>query len=155
MNDSHALALLLERHERTRDDALAAHRRAQVASDAATAQSEQLLVYRREYEQRWTQRFRSDATPDLLGCYQSFAQRLGGAVEQQRAVADHAAAQLERALDQVREAELRCAAVAKLIERRRLELRRLAERRDQKQTDEAAARAAWTRIGTTRPAPFL
>jgi flagellar FliJ protein len=47
----------------------------------------------------------------------------------------------------LRESELRCASVRKLIERRTQEHRLFEERRDQKQTDEQAARAAWNRLG--------
>ena len=52
-------------------------------------------------------------------------------------------------------AELRCATVRKPIERRVLAQRLATDRREQKQTDESAARAAWARLGATRPAPLM
>ena len=52
---------------------------------------------------------------------------------------------MARAHEQLRRCEQRVAAVRKLIERRLAAQQRLAQRRDQKQTDEAAQRAAWAR----------
>lgn len=155
MTDLQPLTILLGQSERQRDAALAEHQRAQLASDAAAGQAEQLRNYRRDHEQRWSTQFAREGKIELVRCYQSFTERLTQAVEQQTRVAEHAAQQLERALSALRAAEMRCASVRKLIERRTLEQRRAADRRDQKQTDEAATRAAWTRIGTTRPSPLM
>lgn len=154
MNDLQPLAILLERNERERDAALTAHRRAQLASDAATAQAEQLQAYRRDYGQRWRTQFRRQGEIELVHCYQSFMDRLTLAIDQQERSAAFAQQEVVRALDNLRATELRCASVRKLIERRLAEARLAADRRDQKQTDEAASRVAWTRIGTTRPAPL-
>lgn len=154
MTDLQPLAILLERNERQRDAAISAHQRAQAASVAAAAQAEQLQTYRREYGQRWSTQFRSQGAIELVRCYQSFMDRLTQAVDQQARIAQHATEEVERALTTLRETEMRCASVRKLIERRLFEQRLSAERRDQKQTDEAASRAAWTRIGATRPAPL-
>lgn len=154
MTDLQPLAILLERNERDRDAAITAHQRAQAASRAAQAQSDQLQTYRRDYGQRWTSQFRQQGEMPLVHCYQSFMDRLNLAVDQQAQATAYAAQEVERALVALRAAELRCASVRKLIERRLLEQRLSAERRDQKQTDEAASRAAWTRIGATRPAPL-
>ena len=145
MTDLQPLILLLGQHERQRDAALAEHQRAVLASEAAAAQAEQLLTYRREYEQRWGDQFKREGHIELVRCYQSFTERLTQAVEQQTLMADLATKRVEAALIALRESELRCAAVRKLIERRTLEHRLSAERRDQKQTDEQASRAAWNR----------
>ena len=155
MTDLQPLTLLLGQSERQRDAALAEQQRAQIASDAAAGQAEQLRNYRREYEQRWSAQFARRGQIELVHCYQSFMARLTQAVEQQARVAEHAAQQLERALAALRTAEMRCASVRKLIERRVLEQRVATDRRDQKQTDEAATRAAWVRIGATRPSPLM
>ena len=148
------LTILLERHERDRDAALTAHRRAQAASTSATAQAEQLETYRREYGQRWHTRFGQHGAIELVHCYQSYMERLTLAVEQQARIAEHTAQEVERALQTLQATEMRCTSVRKLIERRLHEERLAAERRDQKQTDEAASRAAWTRIDATHTSPF-
>ncbi len=155
MTDVQTLTILLGQNERQRDAALAEHQRAQGAAEAARAQAEQLRGYRRDYEQRWSAQFCREGKIELVRCYQSFMERLTLAVEQQARIADHAAQQVERVLTALREAELRCASVRKLIERRMAEQRLATERRDQKQTDEAATRAAWNRLGSTRPAPLM
>lgn len=147
MTDLQPLLLLLGQHERQRDAALAEHQRATLASEAAAAQSEQLHTYRREYEQRWGEQFRREGKIELVRCYQSFMERLTLAVDQQARMAEHATQQVEHAQLALRDCELRCASVRKLIERRTHELRLVEERRDQKLTDEQATRAAWNRLG--------
>lgn len=144
-NDVETLLVLLAQVSRERDLALAEHRRAQAAQRAAAEQSAQLLHYRGEYEQRWTTQFAREGRMDIVRCYHDFMQKLTLAVEQQAQVASHAACQVERTRARLAELEVRCASVAKLIERRRDETRRSEERRDQKQTDEQAMRAAWAR----------
>jgi flagellar protein FliJ len=151
MTELQPLTILLDQNERQRDAALAAHRQAQVTSEAAAAQAQQLLTYRREYEQRWSAQFRREGKMELVHCYQSFMEKLTLAVDQQARIAEHAAQQVERALVTLRETEMRCASVRKLIERRTIEHRQNADRRDQKQTDEMASRATWARIGSNGP----
>jgi len=154
MTDLQPLLILLGQHERQRDAALTGHQRALAASSAAADQAEQLRSYRRDYEQRWSAQFCREGKIELVRCYQSFVERLTQAVEQQTRIAEHAAAQAERALVALRECELRCASVRKLIERRTQEQRLAADRRDQKQSDEFAARVAWNRVhaaGPSRP----
>ena len=145
MTDLQPLAVLLERNERQRDVAMAEHQRTVTAGQAAAAQAEQLRVYRGEYEQRWQAHFARDGAIELLRCYQGFMERLTQAVEHQARVEVHAALQIERAQLALREADMRCASVRLLIERRTRERRLADERRDQKLTDEFAARAAWNR----------
>jgi flagellar FliJ protein len=155
VTDIQTLTILLGQNERQRDAAFAEHQRAQGAAEAAKAQAEQLRHYRRDYEQRWSAQFCREGKIELVHCYQSFMERLTLAVEQQTRVAEHAAQGVERAAIALRDAELRCASVRKLIERRLAEQRIGLERRDQKQTDEAANRAAWARLGATRPSPLM
>jgi len=149
VTDPQPLTVLLGQNERQRDAALAEHLRAAAASRAAALQAEQLRTYRREYEQRWSAQFALEGKIELVRCYQSFTERLTQAVEHQARVEQHAESQVARALDALREAELRCASVRKLIERRAKEQRLVADRRDQKQSDELAARVAWNRRGTS------
>lgn len=147
MTDLQPLTLLLDQHERQRDAAIAEHQRTIQASSAAAAQAEQLHAYRRDYEQRWSEQFKREGQMELVRCYHSFMERLNQAVDQQNSVAEYAAQQVGTALAALRECELRCASVRKLIERRTQEHRAVEERRDQKQTDEQASRIAWNRLG--------
>jgi flagellar FliJ protein len=139
------LNILLEQAERQRDLAQADHQRAQAACRAAEAQTEQLVGYRRDYEKRWNEQFGREGKIELVRCYQSFVERLTQAVEQQRRVAAHAAERVVHAAGVLRDHEVRAASVRKLIERRTFDLRQADERREQKQTDEFASRAAWSR----------
>ena len=148
MTNIHTLTVLLGRNESQRDTAIAEHLRTVAQSQAASAQAEQLRTYRREYEQRWNAQFAVVGQIELVHCYHGFMERLTQAVEHQLRVEAHATAQVECALGAVRAAELRCASVRKLIERRNLEQRLADERRDQKQSDEFAARVAWNQQGT-------
>ena len=143
MTDLQPLTMLLDHHQRQRDAAIVEHQRVRVASEAAAAQAAELLAYRREYQQRWQTQFRQAAQIEVLRYYQSFMERLTQAVEQQARIAEHAQAQVEHALVALRDTELRCASVRKLIERRTHEQRAGIQRLEQKRSDEFASRAAW------------
>ncbi|MEF7613066.1 flagellar export protein FliJ [Aquincola sp. MAHUQ-54] len=147
MSTTQSLQVLLDRETDERDGLLAALQQAQMRAQAARAQTEQLIAYRDDYHRRWSGQFRTQATMDILRCYQDFSQRLEEAIAQQTRVATHAETQVQRAREALTAQEIRVASVRKLIERRIAEQQRAAERRDQKQTDEAAQRAAW------RPTP--
>src|SRR5438445_6015266 len=143
MNPMQPLMALLAQTERERDQAWAQAQQASQSHQTAAAQVDQLLVYRREYEQRWGAQFKSEGRMELVHCYRGFVARLSQAVDQQQGIALHAQAQMERARDTLREQEVRVASVRKLIERRSAELRLSADRAEQKQTDEFGARSAW------------
>jgi flagellar export protein FliJ len=119
------------------------------------AQAEQLVAYRREYEQRWSAEFCREGKIELVRCYQGFVQRLTQAVEQQQRVAAHAAVQVERAEAIVRGAEMRTASLKKLIERRLRESEANDARNEQKESDDRAVRASWNRLTAPGPARFL
>ena len=138
-----SLHTLLEREEAERDSALAALNEARGEALAAQRQSEQLLAYRAEYEQRWSRQFAQHGAMEIVHCYHGFTQRLEQAIAQQQRVTQHAQGQLERTRNELQACELRVASVRKLIERRLAEMQRTAARREQKQTDEAAQRAGW------------
>ena len=146
MNDLQPLMALLAQTESERDAAFAQHQRAQTAHQGAVAQATQLVEYRREYEQRWGERFSSAGHIELVQSYHGFMTRLTQAVEHQQRVAEQASSQLDRAGAVLVEQEMRVASVRKLIERRVQELQRHGERREQRQLDELAARAAWNRL---------
>lgn len=140
------LMALLEQTEHERDAALQQQQRAQAEHDAALAQAEQLVAYRREYEQRWGERFSSAGHIELVHSYHGFMTRLTQAVEHQQRVVASASGALERLQAALLEQEMRVASVRKLIERRVQELQRQSERREALQLDELAARAAWNRL---------
>ncbi|MFN3860340.1 MAG: flagellar export protein FliJ [Roseateles sp.] len=140
------LSLLLERAEAERDAAAQALHAAQAQADAARAQHDELTGYRQAYQQRWTEQFTSGTTMSIMGCYQSFSQRLDQAVTTQGQVAQHADQRQTRAREALRQAELRVAALRQLIKRREAEAQRAAERREQRAADEFAARAHLRRM---------
>jgi flagellar FliJ protein len=144
--DLKSLALLLAQAERQRYEALAEQLKAETAKRAATAQAEQLVRYRQEYEQRWKVEFCREGKIELVRCYQGFMQRLTQAVEQQERLAVHAATQAERAEAIVRGHELRAAALKKLVERRLHESEIATARLEQKEHDDRAVRVAWNRL---------
>ena len=143
MNPLQPLMALLSQTERDRDEAWAETQRALQAQQNAAAQADQLLTYRREYEQRWSAQFRTNGRIELVHCYRGFMDRLTQAVEQQQRIAEQAAAQAERTRAVLAEHEMRVASVRKLIERRSQELRLSADRIEQKQTDEFGSRMSW------------
>lgn len=135
------LNLLLERASAERDAALQALQGALSQARAAHAQRGQLTGYREDYQQRWTQTFsRAPSTMDIVGCYQSFGQRLDQAITSQNHVTEHADQRVARARTALADAELRVASVRKLIERRLAQSRQQAERLEQRHADEFAAR---------------
>ena len=140
------LKALQAQTERERDLIQAECQRADAAHRAALAQVQQLLDYRRDYEQRWGEQFGRQATVDVLHCYQGFIVRLSQAVEQQQRVVELAATRAERERTRLGEAEMRVLSVRKLLQRRQAEIRQGLERLDQKRTDEFAARVAWNRL---------
>lgn len=140
------LQLLLEQAERERDEARARQGRAEATLAGAERQQQQLSDYRQECETRWTEQFRQGAAVTLLQCYHEFVGRLHGAVDQQAQQIQRLGQERERAAGQTLAAELRVAAVRKLIERRSQALLSAAAHREQKQMDEMAARAGQRRL---------
>ena len=138
------LMTLLGQAERERDEASAEMLRADAAQQAAQAQADQLIAYRAEYEARFREQFSRKSSIDILQCYQGFSARLDHAIDQQALVATQAARRQETARVGLCAQELRLASVRKLLARRLAEMRHQVERREQKQTDEYAARVAWS-----------
>lgn len=153
MNDAlQPLSALLSHAERERDEALAHRQHMQQALESARTQAEQLVAYRRDYEQRWSQRFTEAGQVQLLHSYHGFVTRLTQAIEHQQRVVVQAERQLERALETLQQQELRVASVLKLVERRVAEIEKAGAQREQRSLDELASRAAWNRLAaaTTR-----
>lgn len=147
-----SLQSVLQHVESERDTAAAALRQAEAAAARHEAQAGQLGQYRGDYRQRWSAQFALGGSTTLLSCHHGFGQRLDQAIDQQRLQCDNATKRVAQARSVLQAREQRVAAVRKLIERRVAALRQGADRRDQKQTDEAAQRAAWAaRSAADRP----
>lgn len=149
---STALQTLLQQAEAERDRAQAALRRAEDQAARARQQAQQLHAYRGEYQQRWSGQFARQGTMEIVHCYQNFALRLDEAVVQQQRQSDAADATTERLRQALLGAEMRVAAVKKLIERRQAEQRRADDRREQRQTDETAQQLRWLAANGAEPA---
>ena len=144
--DLNALSLLLAQAERERDEALAEQFRAEAARRAAATQAEHLVLYRRDYERRWSAEFCREGKIELVRCYQGFIQRMTHAIEQQERIAAQAAMQAERAEAIVRGHEVRVAGLKKLLERRLRDHEVAVARREQRENDDRAVRQAWSRL---------
>lgn len=140
MQTPQSLATLLQQAESDRDAQQTVLRGLENAAAAAQTQSEQLLAYRAQYQQRWTQQFRQSGTIEVLQAYQGFSQRLDQAISHQNHVAAQAQTRVQQARAELLAREQRVAAVRKLIERRMAEQQRAADRREQRASDEAASR---------------
>jgi flagellar protein FliJ len=142
-HDTQALQVVLQHAEGERDAARQALNQCEEAAARADAQAQQLDTYRAEFRQRWTTQFAQSGTPELLQYHHGFAQRLDVALEQQARQCAAAAQRVAQARQVLMGREQKLAAVRKLIERRLASQQLVLQRRDQKQTDEAAQRAAW------------
>ena len=142
MNSIALLQTLLQRAEADRDTAITVLRQAEALVQRAEAQARQLSDYRSEYDQRWTERFRQQGSPELLHCRRGFGERLDQAITHQHTNTAQLGNRVQQAREVLLAREQRVAAVRKLIERRQAELLAIAARRDQRATDEAAQRAA-------------
>jgi flagellar FliJ protein len=141
--DTASLHLLLEREEAERDAAALTLRQAQDHLQRLQLQMTQFTQHRADYIARWQQQFHQAGGIEIVQCYRSFMQRLDQAMAQltlQQRQAEH---NLQRQRHRLVEAEKRVAAIGKLISRRMETYQRAEQRREQKQTDEAAQRAAW------------
>lgn len=141
--DLQSLNAVLEHAERERDQALEALRRAEAAERGARQQAEMLARYGLEYDARWGARPGQSGSPTMLHTVHGFVKRLEQARQQQDRQCRQLAERSVAARTRVQAAELRVAAVRKLIERRRGAWQAQLERLSQRQTDEAAQRIAW------------
>jgi flagellar FliJ protein len=152
MQDLSSLSALLAQAERRRDLALADEAAARAAHVQARGKADELVAYRRSYEQRWSGAFTADGAIELVRCYQGFVERLSQAIDHQQRATALAESRMLRATEELRELEVRAAAIQKLIERRTKELLLAADRREQRQSDEFSARVAWNRqLTITQP----
>lgn len=152
--DTHALQMLLEREETERDAAALAVRQSQDHLQRLQSQTLQFTQHRADYIARWQQQFHQTGGIEIVHCYRSFMHRLDQAMGQLGLQQRQAELNLQRQRHRLVEAETRVAAIRKLISRRLETHERTQERQEQKQTDEAAQRAAWL-LRQSQVAPAL
>ena len=141
--DTDALQMLLEREEAERDAAALTVRQSQEHLQRLQSQTRQFMEHRADYIVRWQQQFHQAGGIEIVHCYRDFMQRLDQAMAQLGLQQRQAELNLKRQRHRLVEAETRVAAIRKLISRRLETHERTQQRREQKQTDEAAQRAAW------------
>lgn len=145
MSSLNAFVVAVELAERQRDAARQTLKNLQGARQAAQAQLEQLSGYASETEQRWGMRAGAAVQPEVMHHHYQFMGRLDHAIGLQTQAVHGQDQRVERARQQLLQAELRLASLRKVLERRQSELALLLQRRDQKQTDERASQRAAAR----------
>ncbi|GKS97296.1 flagellar export protein FliJ [Acidovorax sp. SUPP2825] len=139
MSSLNAFLVAVEMAERKRDEARQVLQDAQRARQASQAQLQQLEGYALETQGRWGAQADTTVKPEVMYHHYQFMDRLAHAVGLQTGVVGDQAGRVEHATRAVLAAELRLAALKKVVEKRRIEMDKLQARRDQKQTDERAA----------------
>lgn len=134
------LQAVLQQARAERDREQATLQRLVAQSRQHAAQRAQLHDYRRDYDQRWTQRLAAGGSGrEILHAFGSFGTRLSEALSEVDTRAARADDQAQRARQRLVQAELRVAAVERLLERRRAVALRAEVRAEQRQADETAA----------------
>lgn len=134
------LTLLHEQAQRARDEALLALRQAEARAQAARAQARDLGDYQQQYDRRWLESFRQQATGvAVVQAHQQFGLRLQEAIGQQTQQAALLDARLAAARQLVVEREMQVAQIGRLIERRQAEALARQQKAEQKAMDEFGA----------------
>lgn len=134
------LTLLHEQAQRARDEALLALRQAEARAQAARAQARDLGDYQQQYDRRWLESFRQQATGmAVVQAHQQFGLRLQEAIGQQAQQAAVLDARLAAARQLVVEREMQVAKVGRLIDRRQAERLARQQKAEQKAMDEFGA----------------
>ena len=142
MKSVESLIVMLQQAEQARDGAQADHRRGLDDMQAAQAQHVQLVEYRRDYEQKYAAQFRQGGSIEAVRGFHAFMQRLTLAIEQQAGVVTRQEKRIPALREALQHKETQVAAIRKLIERRLRDQQDKDNRREQRQSDEAATRAA-------------
>ncbi|CAM3566103.1 flagellar export protein FliJ [Paracidovorax anthurii] len=139
MASLNAFLVAVEMAERQRDAARQTLQDMQRARHASEMQLQQLQNYAQETEGRWGMRADAVVKPEVMGHHYQFMDRLGHAMGLQGNVVGEQEGRVRAAGQALLEAELRVAALRKVVEKRRRDIEQAEARRDQKQTDERAA----------------
>jgi len=138
-NNATDLSLVIELAQRKRDQALQALGRAQQQQQQALLQMSQLQGYSAETLLRWSERARNGVGMALLHTHQSFMWRLEHALEFQQNTLEQQAAEVQRRLQLLLQAERELASLHKYQQRRRQVRLLQQQRQEQKANDEMAA----------------
>ncbi len=133
------LQVALELAMRQRDAAGQALAQAVRRVDRAREQMEQLQSYATDTSARWSVASQASATPQIVGHYYQFMERLEQTIALQQGVIHDLQSQRQAASRVLLDAELRIASLNQILEQRRAELVREQRQRDQKESDELAA----------------
>lgn len=139
MSELKSVRLALELAQRQRDAAGKVLAHALQLCQAASDQLRQLQSYAVETTERWALGARSHCSPEILLNYQQFMERLQQATDMQRLSLAQREQERDTARRQLLSADIRIAALNKLLDRRRLAGGKLAAVRAQKHSDEFAA----------------
>ena len=132
------VAIDVARHKR--DEAGLVLAQVQRNRDNAQSQMEQLQGYAADTESRWSGPAQGSATPQIMGHYYQFMDRLQQTIALQQGVIAEWQRQCETAKRFLLEADVRVAGLSRLLVKKRLVLARAQEQREQKESDEIAAR---------------
>lgn len=133
------LLVAIDVARRKRDDAGLVLSQVQRRHDNALQQADQLRSYATDTESRWSAPAQGNATPQIMGHYYQFMDRLQQTIDLQHGVIADLQRQLQVARKYLLEAEVRVAGLSRLLEKRRSDLARMHARREQKESDEFAA----------------
>lgn len=139
MSTLNALQVAIDLATRQRDDAGLALAQVVRRAEHAQLQMEQLRSYATDTSARWSVASQASATPEIVGHYYQFMERLDQTMAMQRGAIAEVQRQCEMARQVLQQAEVRMAGLNRLLDRRRGELARAQEQREQRQSDELAA----------------
>jgi flagellar protein FliJ len=148
---AHPLYTVLEVEQAQRDAAQTLLRQAEAELAQARAKAGHLGQHRLQTVERWQAQASANAGAEMLHTYRSFMQRLDQALAQQELQLERCAQQVERAREALIAAEVKVAAVQKLIDRRAKEEAQRQGRREQKAADALALRRGF---GPSRASEF-
>ncbi len=134
------LVVAIELAERRRDEAGRALADTLRRHDRATGQMAQLQSYAADTQDRWSVASQVQTTPQIVGHYYQFMERLEQTIALQRGVIDDVQRQCQAARQRLLDADVHLAGLKRLLDKRRSEQARLVARQEQRQTDEFAAR---------------
>lgn len=133
------LMLAIDLATRQRDDAGLALAQVVRRFEHARQQLEQLQSYAADTAGRWSVASQASATPQIIGHYYQFMERLEQTIDMQQAAIADVLRQREAARQVLLEVEVRMAGLTRLLEKRRSEMARTHALREQRQSDELAA----------------
>ena len=133
------LVVAVELATRQRDDAGLALAKVVRRFEHARQQLEQLQSYAADTAARWSVASQARSTPQIVGHYYQFMERLEQTIDMQQAAIAEAQRQRDAARQVLLEVEIRMAGLTRLLEKRRAEMARMHAVRDQRQSDELAA----------------